>query len=256
MTLRNVLSGGAGRTHARARGARRGSWLLMLAVPGAFAFGACAAPADEAGGPERAVLSGAETTASPEIDADEAQIDPTPSTGETPSAGRPWDDSVTAACRGLVGAGLSQVAQSADAEGVTTFWSAGEAWAVCDVASGEPVLVAAADSVEGFDEGSLSLTSVALADDGGVRHTAAGLLPWPVQELAYTYPDQHTERARFVSSEGDPDEVWWVVSYTATEGPLAEPDVDTAGLDPVTVSVAGGAAEAFRFDWDELQRSE
>ncbi|MFZ5848754.1 MAG: hypothetical protein ACOYX5_15365 [Actinomycetota bacterium] len=250
MTLRDVPSGGArdGRVRRRA---------LVLAASGVLTLGACAAPAEEADPPARAVLSAAETEESPappEVDPGDVQIDPAPSAGETPSGGQPWDGTAAAACEDIVGPGLAQVAQSTDAAGTTTFWTAGERWAVCDMAAGEAALVAAADGVGEFDRSALALTSAPVP--GGGRHVAAGLLPWPVQELAYTFPDEHTERARFVSSEGDVDQVWWVLSYTATEGPLARSDVDAAGLEPVTVSVVGGAAEAFRFEWDELQRNE
>lgn len=254
MTQRHVLSGMAGRTPKRARMPRVALSLTLLGL----ALGGCADPASEsAGRPEQAALSSAdkETPSTSPSAGGEVDIDPMPSGGQTPVAGQPWDADATAACAGVVPEGLSEVAQSADDGGVTSFWSGADGWVACDVAGEEPVIIEApAGAATGFDEGSLAISST--ATDDGARHTAAGLLPWPVQELAYTFPDSHTEQARFVSTEGAADQVWWVVSYTATDGPLADADADTAGLDPVTVSVVGAAAEAFRFGWDELQRSE
>lgn len=252
MTQRTVLSGGAGRTLVRARTSRAA---LTLTVLGALALGGCADPAAEsADEPAKATLSssGEETPpSSPSVDPD-VDIDPMPTGGQTPVAGVPWDAAATAACEEQVPAGLSEVAQSADDGGVTSFWSGTDRWVACDVAGEEVVLIEAPAATAGFDEGSLAITSTQV--DGGARHVAAGLLPWPVQELAYTFPDGHTAQARFVSTDGAPDQVWWVVSYTAVDGPLA--DVDASAPDPVTISVVGPAAEAFRFDWDELQRSE
>jgi hypothetical protein len=47
-----------------------------------------------------------------------------------------------------------------------------------------------------------------------------------------------------------------VVTHTPTEGVLADPATDPADLEPVTISIVGAAAEAFRLPWAELQRTE
>jgi hypothetical protein len=211
-------------------------------------------------GPARAVLAGSESdrTAS----TTDPQIDPMPTDGETPSGGEPWDANATERCGAAVAAGLTQVAQSADDSGVTTFWSDGARWAVCDLVAGtEPTVLAGVNKARaGFDEQTLSVATTALLASGGageaVRVVAGGRLPWPVQEISYTFPDGHTEEARFVTGVDDAGEGWWTVTYTATDGVLVDPDADAAGLDPVTISVVGAAAEAFRLPWEDLQRSE
>jgi hypothetical protein len=227
-------------------------------------LGACAEPGAE---PDRASLAGAPTdeSSSPVADPDEPQIGPEPTDGETPSGGRPWDAQATQACEEAVPPGFDQVAQSPDDAGTTTFWTSGRRWVACDLAAGdrlEPRLIesAAPDRLAGFDERSLAVTSSAVAgaagEPGAVRFSAGGRLPWVVQELSYTFPDGHTEQARFVTSQNDPDEVWWAVTYTPTEGVLVDPATQGEDLKPVTVSIVGAAAEAFRLPWEDLQRSE
>lgn len=249
MTHETELSGCAGERPATARTpARR---LALAAVAGALAVvtaGCGQQVADDE--PAKAVLSDSGTTAAPD-----AQIDPTPSAGQTPVGGAPWDQEASEACAAAVGEGLTQVAQSADEHGVTTFWASGRRWTVCDVAAGgsQPALIGPRRGATGFDERSLALTSTRL-DDGAVRYVAAGRLPWPVQEIGYTLPDDTLAQARFVTSEDDPDVAWWVVAHTAVDGPLA--DGAQTGLPPVTITVTGGAAEAFRVPWEDLQRSE
>jgi hypothetical protein len=122
----------------------------------------------------------------------------------------------------------------------------------------EPVLIESRAGRAGFDEQSLALTSAVVSDgdDPAVRFVAAGLLPWPVDEVGYTFPDGHTETARFVSSQDASEQTWWAVTYTATDGPLVDPETDAADLDPATISIVGAAAEAFRLPWEDLQRSE
>jgi len=217
----------------------------------------CATPAD---GPDRAVLAGA-----PSGDSDEAQIDPGPSGQATPVGGRPWDAGATEACAAELADGFTQVAQTTDPSGVTTFWTRGRrAWVVCDVAAGlegAPVLIRSTPAARrGFGARTLALRTAPVA--GGderpdaVRLVAGGLLPWRVDELTYLFPDGVEQPARFVASDEDPDQVWWVVAHTPTAGGLADPATDPADLEPVTISIVGAAAEAFRLPWEDLQRSE
>ena len=199
------------------------------------------------------------------IAADEPQIDPEPADGKTPSGGPPWDAAATEVCETVVGGGFSQVAQSPDDAGTTTFWTNGRRWVACDVAAGadgvEPaVLSSTRRGSSGFVERSLAVTTTVLPGPDGspaaVRLVAGGRLPWRVDEISYTFPDGHTEQATFVTSEGAPEEVWWSVAYTPTEGVLVDPETEPADLDPVTISIVGAAAEAFRLPWQDLQRSE
>lgn len=240
--------------------ARRGVAFGAMTVLAALVLGGCGAASPE---PARAMLAGAErsetsspTRTGPEIDPEiDPEIGPEPADGETPSGGGPWDETATETCdRALGEGGHTQVAQTADASGVTTFWVAGRRWVVCDVAdSGESVLLESAPGRPGFDERSLAVSSRALGD-GSVRVVAGGRLPWPVDEITYTFPDGHTEGARFVTSADSIAETWWVVAYTPTKGPLVDPRAG-ADLDPVTISIVGAAAEAFRLPWDEAQRN-
>jgi hypothetical protein len=46
------------------------------------------------------------------------------------------------------------------------------------------------------------------------------------------------------------------VAYTPTKGVLVDPETEPAALEPVTISIVGAAAEAFRLPWEDLQRSE
>lgn len=232
-------------------GARSGGVLATLAVISALALGACASPADE---PARATLAGAETTSG-----SAPEIAPSPSGEETPVGGQPWDGTVTGACDAAVGRSFTEVAQSADGVGTTSFWTAGNRWVACDVVGDSvPVVIESAPGRPGFDERSLSLTTTVLStgDEPGVRFVAAGRLPWPVDEISYAFPDGATAAARYVTSQDDADDTFWTVTYTATEGPLVDPGTKAAELGPVTISVVGAAAEAFRLPWEELQRSE
>ncbi len=235
--------------------ARSGGALAAFAVMGALALGACASPADE---PARATLTGAETTAS--TPSGEPEIAPAPGEGETPVGGEPWDAAVTEACRAAVGRSYTEVAQSPDAVGVTSFWTRGRKWAACDVVGeDDPVVVESTKGRPGFDERSLALTTTVVSGGGeepAVRFVAGGQLPWPVDEISYTFPDGSTEAARFVTSEDDADRTFWAVTHTATDGPLVDPETEAADLDPVTIAIVGPAAEAFRLPWEELQRSE
>ena len=247
-----------GRAPARMPGRRRA--VLGLALAAVLTTGACASPAQDAS--QRASLTGAATVErQTEPPTPESQINPDPTGGPTPVAGKPWDADAAAACEaGLAEeqpGPLQQVAQLSDEHGVTSFWAHGRRWALCDVAPDAAPAIVSGVGAAGFDTSALTFTSVPIEVDGeqAVRYVAGGLLPWPVDEIAYTFPDGHTEQARFVRSEGSAD-LWWVVSYTATEGVLADPAADPETLGPVTISVVGGAAEAFRLPWKALQRNE
>lgn len=256
----NALSGAAGTSQPSAPRARRWRLPVVVAALGTAVLGACATP-DE--GPGRAVLVGADASASATAGPTAPpQIDPAPTDGHTPSGGRPWDATATATCADAVGQGFAQVAQTPDESGVTTFWIKGRHWVACDVPAVEDavptILEPAPGWRAGFDERSVAVSTAAVegAAADAVRVVAAGRLPWPVQEIGYTFPDGHIEQARFVSSEASAEEAWWAVAYTPTEGEVAVPDAAAADLGPVTISVVGGAAEAFRVEWEDLQRSE
>jgi hypothetical protein len=257
--LWSARAGGAGRARRPARTPstrrRTGLGLTLVAV---LATGACASPAQDP--PDRASLAGSATVErTPDAPAARSQISPEPSGGPTPVAGKPWDAAVTAACEAALTAehldDLAQVAQAADERGMASFWAHDRQWAMCDVTPDSAPAVHPGVGAAGFDRSTLRIDATAVGADQAVRYTAGGLLPWPVDEIAYTFPDGHTQKARFVRSEASED-VWWAVAYTATEGPLADPGADPDTLDPVTISVVGAAAESMRLPWRALQRSE
>jgi hypothetical protein len=250
---------GGGCTPARIPGAGRRA-VQVLALAAVFTSGACASPAEDAS--QRASLTGAATvepTTEPPTPA--SQITPDPTGGPTPVAGKPWDAEATAACEaGLAGkqlGTLQQVAQVRDEQGVTSFWAHGRRWALCDVAPDAAPTIVPDAGAAGFDTSAFGIDAapVEVAGKQAVRYVAGGLLPWPVDEIAYTFPDGHTEQARFVRSEGS-DDLWWAVTYTATDGVLADPAADPETLGPVTISVVGPAAEGFRLPWKAVQRNE
>jgi hypothetical protein len=229
-------------------GARRA---CAAAAVAALTLSACGSLSGE---PTRATLAGSESSPTSAPAPAEADIAPEPGGDETPSGGEPWDDAATAACEQAVAPGYRQVAQSVDGAGVTTFWLRGGQGMLCDVAEGaEQVSLVSAPGRSGFDEESLAL-SVTSLPDSSVRLVAGGMLPWPVEELTYAFPGGHTESARFVTSGGATDRTWWVVTHTATEGPLTE--AGAASADPLTISVVGASAEAFRLPWEDALRSE
>jgi hypothetical protein len=255
MTQRYLPSGGAGSSPLHARARLLGPGIALVAA--ALVLTGCGASTSD--GPATAVLAGSTDRAASTPD---PQIDPMLTDGQTPSGGEPWDATATERCGAAVGDGLTQVAQSRDGAGVTTFWTEGPRWAVCDLVAGtEPtVLVGVAKARAGFDEQALSVATTAVPATGGaeeaVRIVAGGRLPWPVQEISYRFPDGHTEKARFVTGVEAVGNGWWTVTYTATDGVLVGPETGTTGLGPVTISVVGAAAEAFRVPWEDLQRSE
>lgn len=258
---------------------------IAFGVAGVLALSACGTSTDDARRPDQAVLAGADTPSPTAKPTDSGpDIDPDLPPGETPAptpvGGLPWDTAVSDACATAVvdeaGNGLQEVAQTADDGGVISFWSAGRQWVACDMLTGtdatggtdaadgaQPVLVASSDGGrEHFDKASLSLSSTPVTDADGettaVRFAAAGLLPFPLLELTYTFPDGHTEEARFVRSDDGSGDTWWSVTYTPTDGVLVDPAGDPTELDPLTISIVGGGAEAFRVPWAEIsgQRSE
>lgn len=266
MTLWTVLSGHAGDSQRHARSA-------VLALAAAASLAGCASPSDGDGG-QRASLAGSSTETTPGTTpgttpepTDAPQIDPAPSGRETPVGGQPWNDQVTDACADTVDAGLEQVAQTASDSSGTSFWVDGKRWAVCDVVldpqTSDALALTAHTSRRGgpagFDERRLSLSATVIgdqADPQAVRFSAGGLLPWPVEEITYTFPDGHTEKAGFVASADASGDTWWSVGYTATDGPLVDPGTTSEDLRPVTISIVGAAAEAFRLPWEDVQRTE
>ena len=214
----------------------------LVAASGVLVLGGCAG-VDEV--PDEATLVDAVRSASPAGS----------SVGDE-AGDEAGDAAVTEACEAVVPRGFSEIGQSADPTGVTSIWGKGARSVACDVVGEDaPVVVdTARPGRGGFDARTLSVLTRTLSghDSPAVRLLAAGRLPWPVDELAYSLPDGHTEQARFVT-DARTGETWWVMAYTVEDGPLVHPgDVD----DPVTVAVTGAAAEAFRFPWRDLQRSE
>lgn len=242
------------------------------AALGLLALTGCGAPVDGDAGGDAATLAGSPTESetpspTPTEEPGGVQIDPGAGPGApTPVGGKPWDVAVGQQCEDALAAaghtGLVQVAQTADASGVTSFWSGTRSWVACDAATGAegaaPALVTSAGAQDGFDQKALEISSTVVEDAEGeveaVRYTAAGKLPWPVQEISYTFPDGHAQKAQFVSSADGSGSTWWTVSYTATDGVLVDPETDPATLKPVTVSIVGAAAEAFRLPWEDAKR--
>jgi hypothetical protein len=256
MTKRYLPSGGPGSSALRPRALLVGPGVALVAAA-ALALTGCGSSSE---GPSQAVLAGSatdEAASTPDV-----EIDPMPTDGETPTGGEPWDAAATERCRAAVGAGLTQVAQTSDGVGVTTFWAKRSRWALCDVVAGaEPsVIEGSTKGRPGFDEQALSLVTTAwgAADETteGVRFVAGGPLPWPLEEISYTFPDGHVEEGRFVTGVETQGDGWWAVTYTATDGVLVDPATGADELDPVTVTIVGAAAEAFRLPWEDLQRSE
>jgi hypothetical protein len=228
-------------------------------VGGVLALGlAACAGCGTAQPPQRATLTGAETvTSGSGQSSQEPQITPEPTGGPTPVAGRPWDAALSRTCQDAVGAGFAQQAQSADGGGTTTFWSRGRDWRVCDVAAAaraEPTVFGPDDHRgRGLGVRDLAISTSRTTADGApgtTRLVAGGLLPWSVDEIRFELPEGESASARFVIGADDPGRTWWVMTHTAPRAALADDDA------PVTVSVVGGAAEAFRVPWRRIQRSE
>lgn len=245
--------------------ARRAALAVTMAT-GVLACAACApagstgAAGDDASG-EKATLSSGGSGGSGDSGDSEPRIDadPSPGTGgaPTPGAGEPWASAATQACaQALAQAGaedLAQVAQSPDDHGVVSFWAEAERWAVCDVPSGEEGSVVA--SGEGARLGPAAFR-LRVTDDPAEasRYVAGGPLPWPVHQIGYRFPDGHETTARFARASGEPtDPGWWVVTYTATDGPLAAEGA--APGEPLFVTVTGQAAEGHRIPWQRALRT-
>jgi hypothetical protein len=261
MTLWNAVRAACGTDHPHAETALRRRGLALVAVGGAFALGACApAGGSSDGGAHEAVLTDA-LPAAPAGDAGKPQVDVAPGGVPTLSAD-PQDPAVSRSCAEAVAPGYDEVAQVRDEAGVSSFRVRGRRWVLCDVAPGTsapPAVIASGprSGSRGFDEERLSVTATSVTSADGssaVRFVAGGRLPWPVQEIAYRFPDGHIARARFVTSEGGDEATWWSMTYTATGGPLVDADVADPG--PVTVSVVGDTAEAFRLPWQDVLRNE
>lgn len=241
------------------------TWTLLALL----ALGACADPAQVDDAPGRAALSGvvSESPASPTSSPDpsDAVIDPGPgeSPAPTPIGGQPWDVDVSAACEQELAEqqmpAVQEVAQTANDGGVTSFWAAGKKWVVCDGLVGQdvpaPALLVSGPNPS-LETKELGLSTTVVTDPDGevaaVRFAAGGKLPWPVYKMTYTFPDGHTEEARFVRSDDGSADTWWSVSYTATEGVLLDQDANPADLEPLGISIIAGAAQGFRLPWDEV----
>jgi hypothetical protein len=204
------------------------------------------------------VLAGAE--GAPER-ASEPPVEIEPDRSGGPSEGAAWDDAVSAACAEALGGGryaaLTEVAQTADEHGATSFWARGGSWVACDLlldpAAAGPVLVTSRPGERSFSPEALVLTATAVPSTGpreAVRFVAAGRLPHRVDEMVYVFPDGHEERARFAESTDGSGDSWWSVTYTATDGVLLAPEAGREAVDPLTVEIVGATAEAFRMPWE------
>lgn len=147
--------------------------------------------------------------------------------------------------------------------GSLSFWAAGDRWLVCDdvatlAPEAEPDVWAPPQQLgeDGFGPRDLAYRSRVLRDSGGaveaVHLVAGGKLMTEMESITYRFPDGHEEQARIVEADGAR---WWLVSYTATDGPLlrsADPaDAGRTIVSLLTLSadsgggpMIGGAAQA------------
>lgn len=239
-----------------AHGRRRA--VLALAVAGTCVLAGCASPAGSAAGSSGSGSGGAATLTGGGTDEPRIDADPSPgsSADPTPSGGQPWDDGATRACERALDVagigGLGQVAQTADDAGLVSLWSGGEGWAVCDVPThGETTVVSSGERAR-LGPASFRLQATSVSSGAGVRYVGGGPLPWPVNALDYRFPDGEGVAARFVQPSPDAPG-WWVLTYTATDGPLAEGDATPD--EPLFVSVSAAAAEGYRIPWQKALRT-
>jgi len=139
--------------------------------------------------------------------------------------------------------------------GTTYLYETKSAWVVCDAlaaaGSASPTLLATHQKSQPYepDKATLAISENPTVDSAGdqvySQFLAAGRDFDGVQDIAYHFPDGHTQDA-VVGQNG-----LWSMTYLPTEGVLADPEVNHMHLDPIWVSVrlTGGDVRSFTLSW-------
>jgi hypothetical protein len=157
-------------------------------------------------------------------------------------------------CRAEVHEQLPRADQVA-ASGDVSFWSAGGRWVLCyrgpavTTVHHPAALAGTAGPARRFAF-STDLADSATAPPATL--VAGGPLGPADAQISYTFPDGHVQDAVVV--DGNDGRRWWVMTYVARQGVLADPDTNWGRLAPVLVRVEhvdGTPAEQYRLDWQE-----
>lgn len=158
--------------------------------------------------------------------------------------------------------GPEEVARIGHGDATTSFMSDGSRWLVCDdlhasQAGESPVLLPPhrASAPYAPSPENLAFATTSLMDQNFeselVHFLAAGRMFEGVEEIAYTFPDGHTEVAGTTTdANGDS---WWAMNYEADSGLFLKPTLNYLKLDPVEVVVTytDGRTERSDLRWGE-----
>jgi len=134
--------------------------------------------------------------------------------------------------------GATLVAGSADGAG---FWQAGRRWTLC----AHDTSATTVHRVQNLDDAPVGNARFAFSTDHGdtvggrmpTTFVAGGPLGGGDARIDYTFPDGHVQEATYL--DGVDGSRWWLVSYTATDGPLADPRTNWGQLAPVVARLWG-----------------
>ena len=182
---------------------------------------------------------------------DDAPTTPTPVGPVDPDAQTPC----AAAVRQQLGPDASQVAIWSLPKGEAAIWVSGNRSVLCEdsdgIATAHQARPVTPPETLGPEQLEFS-SSTYVADRQRIitAYVAGGPLPEGVTGIDYTFPDGHTESARFFT--GDVGRKWWFVGYVPQDGPMADPQRNILDFDPVRVTVSlSGVQQQHELHWGQ-----
>jgi hypothetical protein len=131
-------------------------------------------------------------------------------------------------------------------DGTSSFWVRGEMYVLCDELNGRTTVHKALPLAPRDDVATYAVSSDFL--EGQVTRSAGGIVPQGAEEVfdvAYTFPDGHTEHA--TKSTDEQGRTWWRMVYTYDDGggnELNKPEIE------VTMSLSG-VQKHYTLAWGE-----
>lgn len=223
---------------------RLGRWLVPgVAAAAVLVVAGVAAWAVQAGG---GGTDGSPAVVAPTGSSTRAPGETAPS--ETPTAPPPGQRAGAGSCRAELASTLPGAELAAEFDDHTSFWVAGDRFALCDVRGGvttvhKPVSLSAPRGVAPF-----RVSTVYTPEKGGLRVTrvAGGLVATGAEDVFrvhYVFADGHVEEATTV--EDDQGRTWWRMVHTSESDGGNE-----TKRPPITATLSlSGVQETYPLDW-------
>ena len=224
--------------HAQQHRAPR--WLVPL--------GSAAAVALVAGLGYWAVHLGGDEGATPPVATQESTSAPASLDPSAPVTGAPVQVStattLVADCETQVADVSKGAALALQVDETSSFWVKGDSFVLCDQLEGRTTVHRALPLTPRDDVATYAVSTDVL--DGQTVRSAGGVVPPGLEDVfdvAYTFPDGHTEHA--TKATDDQGRTWWRMTYTYGDGggnELDQPQIE------VTVSLSG-VQKAYTLQW-------